>query len=192
MEGELLTALVAGCVAGWILARRLQLPDLPFHGAWLLALGASAYLLSVWLPTPHMGILRWLFTASQALFLIVFLLNLRLQAFGMMAVGQLANLAVIVANGGEMPVRLPSGHSFPAQLAALVSDPHHQLLTEHIWIPALADTIRRPRLLAMPDAMMSIGDIALCLGAFWLALVWASGRFRTVPDPAERAARQVQ
>jgi hypothetical protein len=94
--------------------------------------------------------------------------NRKLPGFWLVGLGIAANLLVILANGGAMPVSVAG-----AQRLGLPTDPllfHQQygaansLVTEstHLWF--LGDVIVMPPFL--PAKVISIGDAALAIGAF--------------------------
>ena len=135
------------------------------------------------------GFAVWLQLISGAALLAFVLANLRYRALGLVALGTLLNLAVILANGGYMPVRAADLEraGFPQLVAHLQRDGHYQkstLLTDATHLPWLADVIYLP-LPYGPGRMISVGDVFVAAGTFLFvqeALAPARRR-RAAPTP---------
>ncbi len=122
------------------------------------------------------GVGRWGPTAyvlSSAAVLLVVMRNLGLPGVPLVALGAVANLAAIVANGGLMPAS-------PEALAALGWTGAHETFSNSALVasPALAPLTD---LFALPAPMplrnvFSLGDVAISVGVAWLL-------FRSVRDP---------
>jgi uncharacterized protein DUF5317 len=124
-----------------------------------------------------------LWLASYACLIVAGVLNRRIRAVSVVAVGLLLNVSAIVANGGRMPVlpaaRDDSGHSYVAE-ANSVADPS----------PAVGWLVDR---WAAPDwvplaNVYSVGDVVIAVGAFLLVLVASGAR---LPLPGRRARRAI-
>jgi hypothetical protein len=133
----------------------------------------------------------WLHFASLVLLGMFLAANLSYRMLGLVAVGAALNVAVIVANGGYMPVRVAdmarAGFSGPAaRLEAQGRFQKSTVLNETTPLPFLADVIHLP-LPNGPDRMISLGDIFIAAGTFLFiqeALVSRSPR----ADPAVAVA----
>src|SRR6185437_13017349 len=117
-------ALVAGVVVAWALGAKLtRISAVRFRADWLVFL---ALLLQLVIFTPTgarlpVTALAPLHTATYLLLLGFLLLNLRVSGFWMAGVGMLANLTVILANHGLMPVSLGAWRATGATSKAITS-----------------------------------------------------------------------
>ncbi len=181
-------AVIAGILSGFLVARwkkeTWQPPAL--RHAWLVVVFFLPQLLAFYLPAT-----RNLFPAplaaaslviSQLGLLIFCILNWRLAGMLILAIGLLLNLAVILANGGLMPIspdtvaRLVSPEVF-ARLQVgerLGASKDILLAPESILFPWLADRFAPPDWIPYRFAF-SIGDILIGLGAFIL-LAFPAGK----------------
>ncbi len=171
-----LGAVLIGLLRGGSLRR---LADLPLKNGWaaILAFGLQAYL--IYFPEPtSAGIVSprvLLLVFSYGLLLLVIWRNRALPGAPVMAAGFVANLFVMIANGGYMPITPEAleqvGHServMAAQNGARV------LATKDIVLPRdrtvvwwLADIFVLPPPFPVPS-VFSPGDVLIALGAFWL------------------------
>lgn len=120
--------------------------------------------------------------SSQALLLVFAGLNLRQPGFGLLALGLILNLAVILANGGLMPIspetiqtlfpQLPAGSWELGQrfgtgkdVVLLAQNTRLGFLSDHWWLPGWIPY----------RAAFSPGDVLIAGGAFWL--LFAFGGF---------------
>jgi hypothetical protein len=171
-----LAAVLIGLLRGGDLRR---LADLPLRWGWaaLVAFGAQLYL--IYVPEPvGQGLTSArvvVLIASYVLLLAVVWQNRRLPGVWMMGIGFMANLSVMLLNGGYMPIT-------PEALAAVghtrnVQSPQpgaRVLATKDIVLPReatiawwLADIF----VLAPPfpvPTVFSPGDAFIALGVFWL------------------------
>jgi hypothetical protein len=114
------------------------------------------------------GVDRWgaaAYVLSSAIVLVVVLVNIRLPGMDLIAVGSLANLAAIVANGGVMPAApgalealgwpvTPEGFSNSAVLPSPALLPLTDLFALPAWLPL--------------HNVFSVGDVAIGAGTGWL------------------------
>jgi hypothetical protein len=171
-----LGAVVVGLVRGGSLRR---LASLPLRNGWaaIFAFGLQAYL--IYYPESVSGGLSslrvWLLLFSYALLLVVIWQNRALPGVPLMAAGFLANLFVMVANGGYMPITPEAldqvGHS---HRALATQEGSRVLATKDIVLPRdktvawwLADVFVLPPPFPIPS-VFSLGDVLIALGAFWL------------------------
>lgn len=176
----LLTAIVAGTIAGWGYARwkgfAWQSPV--FKATWLVALGFLPQLIAFYLPYTRKSLSSEAASVclilSQILLLIFTGLNFRLPGMPLLAFGLACNLTVILANGGFMPLSTDTVSRLvsPAVVNRLVigervsSASKDVLLPEtSIHLPWLADRFvqRVPYRFAF-----SLGDVFIAAGAFWI------------------------
>src|SRR5919202_231210 len=119
----------------------------------LLALPVLSFLIQV-VAFVHLGGVTarfavWLQLVSGGMLVAFVLANLRYRALGLVALGTALNLAVIVANGGYMPVRAADLEraGFPLVVVRLEQEGQFQkstLLTDATRLPWLADVIYLP------------------------------------------------
>lgn len=184
----LVAAVVAGVLSGLFLARWKEETWQPpaLRHAWLVVVFFLPQLLAFYLPVTRNLFPAPLAAASLALSqigLFTFcLLNWRLAGMPLLAVGLLLNLAVILANGGLMPVspetvvRLVSPE-VAAQLEIgkrLGASKDILLPAEAIVFPWLADRFAPPDWIPYRFAF-SVGDILIGIGAFVL-LAFPTGK----------------
>jgi hypothetical protein len=167
---------VIGLVRGGSLR---QLATLPLRGGWaaILAFGLQLYLIyfpepvSEGLFSPRVGLL----VASYGLLLVVVWQNRQLPGVPLLAGGLIANLFVMVANGGYMPITPEAleqvGHSHRVLVA---QEGARVMATKDIVLPHertvawwLADIFVLPPPFPVPS-VFSAGDVLIALGAFWL------------------------
>ena len=177
-----LVALTVACavLAGWLRGGRLRhLADLPFRGGVLVVGAAAAQVLLVAAPSTPAAVAL---TALSSAALLTFLwLNRFLAGALLIALGSLANAAVVLANGA-MPVSRDAVVAIgrhPAELSA----GRHRLLTQDDALPQLADIIALPLL----RTIVSVGDIVLAAG-LGLLVVAAMTRPQTGRHDAAQTA----
>ncbi len=178
----LLTAIVIGLVAGWGYARwkgaTWQSPV--FKATWLVAVGFLPQFLAFYLPST-----RKLFTdeaasvsliASQILLLAFAALNIRLPGMPLLAFGLACNLAVILANGGFMPLTTDAASHLVSQtvmnrlvIGERVGSASKDILLSEagMRLPWLADRFIPPKAIPYRFAF-SLGDVFIATGTFWL------------------------
>lgn len=125
-----------------------------------------------------------IYVASTAAVLLAVLRNIRLPGMALVALGALANLAAITANGGSMPASaealatagLPPGDHLNS---VVVASPALQPLTDIYAIPA-----------SLPLAnVFSVGDALIALGIAWTV---AAAMRRRAPGAASAAPAELQ
>jgi hypothetical protein len=178
----LLSAIAIGLAAGWGYARwngvTWQSPV--FKATWLVALGFLPQLLAFYLPST-----RKLFTdeaasfsliLSQIVLLVFAALNIRLPGMPVLAFGLACNLAVILANGGFMPLTIDAASRLVSQtvmdrlvLGERVGSASKDILLSEagMRLPWLADRFVPPQAIPYRFAF-SLGDVFIATGTFWL------------------------
>ncbi len=149
-----------------------------FQAAWLVILGFLPQYLAFYLPFTRQLFPDWLASVSLVLsqtFLLAFtFVNRRLPGMILLLIGLGCNLAVIVANGGFMPLPVETAERLvsPTVLshldlgARLGSSSKDILLPEaKITLPWLADRFASPAFLSYRFAF-SLGDVLVAAGAF--------------------------
>ena len=128
-----------------------------------------------------------LYVVSTTLVLMALVVNLRQPGFGLIALGALANFAVIIANGGQMPAS-------PDALIALTGYPviptddfsNSVVAGAHTPLYFLADIFVLPRPLPLAN-VFSIGDVLIGLGGAGFILAAMHGRRAAAPRGAAAA-----
>lgn len=181
----LLTAIVAGTLAGWGYARwtgKIWQPPI-FRATWLVALGFLPQLLAFYLPYTRRLLPDGLASAglivSQLMLLAFTFVNLRLPGMPVLMLGLACNLAVILANGGFMPLPVEAAARLVDRsvlesltVGARVSSASKDVLLpeSEILLPWLAD-----RFVVPPPSpyrfAFSPGDVLIAVGTFWLLFV---------------------
>jgi len=178
----LLTAIIAGTIAGWGYARwkgeAWQSPV--FRATWLVALGFLPQLVAFYLPYTRKSFsdeaASWCLVSSQILLLIFAGLNIRLPGMSLLALGLTCNLIVILANGGFMPLTIDAASRLVNQtvlnrlvLGERVGSASKDILLSDasMRLPWLADRFVPPQGVPYRFAF-SLGDIFIALGTFWL------------------------
>lgn len=177
----LLTAVVAGATLGYLNAKRTgtpwQLPNVRW--GWLIPVGFLPQFLAFYLPATREFMPDWAVSvcliSSQAILTLFCLLNWRVPGILVLGIGILANLVVILANGGFMPLSLDAAarvlrpdeieqYTLGKRLGTSSKD--ILLLPDHIKLPWLADRFASP--LFFPTRFVfSLGDVLIAAGVFW-------------------------
>jgi len=165
----ILYALLAGMIAGRLLGGRLERLaglELRWKGLALagllvqLALFSRAVSASVGEAGP------WIYVGSTGAVLLFVLANLRLPGFWLIAIGSLANLLAILANGGYMPTSAAA--LAVAGLEPAVGYSNSVVLSDPALAP-LTDVLAMPAWMPLAN-VFSLGDVLIGLGvAFVLA-----------------------
>jgi MFS family permease len=174
-------ALAVGLVVAWALgANLLRISAVQFRAAWLvfLALGLQIVIftpLASHLPKPTHTPIHVLTYVLLVAFLVA---NLRIPGFWMAGIGMLANLAVIVANNGLMPVSLAAWKATGSPASAIASGAwnNNVLAGPHTRLGLLGDIFAFPPVVPFASAV-SVGDVLIVLGM--VAFVYRSCTPRT-------------
>ncbi len=176
----LLSAVVVGLVVGVIWARwqnrPYRAPDL--KAIWLALAAFVPQVVAAYLPATGRLLPQWvaaaLLAASFVGFLAFIWINRRLPGMWVLFVGLALNLAVMLANGGWMPIspETASHLSGPGTLAASsLGERFGQkdvlLLPQDMRLPYLSDRFLLPGWSPYQVAF-SLGDTFIAAGAFWL------------------------
>jgi len=180
----LLTAVVAGTLTGWGYARwsgRDWHPPI-FRAVWLVVLGFLPQMVAFYLPYTRRllsdEVASISLVCSQMMLLVFALVNAQLPGMLLLAFGLGCNLAVIMANGGFMPLTLSAATNLvdPSVLNSLVigerisSASKDILLPEsQILLPWLSDRFVPPSFMPYRFAF-SLGDVFVAVGAFWMLI----------------------
>jgi len=184
-------ALLIGLLVAWALGARLSmLAELRFRGD-VLVFASLAVQFAVFTPlrshVPDAYVVP-LHLLSYALIVGFFVLNLRVPGFWLVGFGVLSNLAVILANGGRMPVALSTWRASGGDVSVLLRhghDDNNVLASAGTHLGWLGDVFALPR--DMPfAAAISIGDIAILLGM--VAFVYRACAPRPVGRPVRLLA----
>ncbi len=176
LAAAVLGAVVIGLVRGGDLRRLAHVP-LRWGGLTLVSFALQIYLIyfpesvSEGLLSPRVGLLL----LSYVLLFAVVWQNRTLPGLGLIALGFTANLAVMVANGGYMPITAEAltqvGHArnilapgAGARVAATKDIVLPREMTVAWW---LSDIFVLPPPFPIPS-VFSIGDLLIAVGAFWL------------------------
>jgi hypothetical protein len=175
----------AGLVRSWASGKRYDIDDLRF--AWLVPIAFLPQFCAFQLPATRSQIPVTLVAAalvsSQATLLVFTWANRFRPGFGFLSFGLALNLAVILLNGGLMPIspetiarlipELP-GETWPVGMR-FGTGKDIILATESTRLWWLADRLLLPAWFPY-RAAFSIGDVMIAVGAFWF--FWSSGRQR--------------
>jgi hypothetical protein len=179
----LLLALLAGLIAGLLLAllqkRAWQAPPLRF--IWVAAVAFLPQILAFYIPATRKSLsdsaVAASLIASQVMLLVFCWLNRRLAGIWLLALGLMLNLAVIIANGGFMPISPQTASHLiaPDVMAKLQVGERFGYGKDILLLPEktnfvwLSDRFLPPSWSAYQVAF-SLGDILIAGGAFWLML----------------------
>lgn len=178
----LLTSILAGGITGWGIARwqgRIWHPP-GFRFLWLIFLGFLPQILAFYLPFTRQFFTNELASASlissQVVLLVFALANLQMPGMAILLIGLGCNLAVIVSNGGFMPLSLEAVSHFIPQnilgnlvIGGRISSASKDILLpeSQIILPWLADRFVSPDL-PFYRFIFSLGDVLIAAGAFWM------------------------
>ncbi|HXF60439.1 MAG TPA: DUF5317 domain-containing protein [Caldilineaceae bacterium] len=176
----LLLGFVAGYVRAWLLKRPYTLPTIQRVELALLAFLPQGFVFFV----PQTGRFvsqQWaaiILPVSLGILVLFVWYNRRVRGFWLLGLGLLLNLAVIVANGGLMPISPETLITVHGEQAAELTD-SRAYGSKSIVLPAdetrlewLADRFTLPDWTPLQFAF-SLGDVFLAVGAFWV--LWAGG-----------------
>jgi hypothetical protein len=178
----LLTAVLAGTLTGWGYARLKGSTWHPpvFRSAWLVLLGFLPQWIAFYFPYTRKLLPDQVAAASLVcshLILLVFvIINFRLPGMFLLAVGFASNLAVILANGGFMPLTVDAATRLvdPSVFSRLTIGERVSSASKDVLLPEsqialswLADRFIPPQFVPYRFAF-SLGDVFIAAGAFWL------------------------
>lgn len=176
----LLVALLLGLLVGWLLSRGQKRPyELPtLRHVWLIPTALAVQLAAIYAPGTlgrvPASLVAWVLPLSLLAFLVFCLLNWRIPGMPVLMIGLALNLAVITANGGWMPIspetasQLPGGAPPEAAVPGTrVAQKDILMRTGETRLELLADRYLLPDWLGY-RAAMSLGDMFVAAGAFWL------------------------
>lgn len=181
----ILVGVVAGLVRAQVPRQRYQVAELRF--LWLVPLAYLPQLLAFQFPaTRDKGTIESAAAAlvtSQAFLLLFAWVNRSRPGFWVAGLGLALNLAVIVANGGLMPIspetiaRMAPGLDLGAWPVGgrFGTGKDIVLLTRDTWLWWLSDILLLPAWIPI-RAAYSIGDILIAAGVAWF--FWSSGKQR--------------
>jgi hypothetical protein len=164
--------LLVGLLVGWLRRGRLEnLSRVRFSFLWLVLLGMIAKFVFLFLELPLASLFHLL---SMGMVFLGTLLNLRLAGMPLLALGSLANLLVMAANQGKMPVHV--GVARWLGLESLVHSLERGLYPEYVVmgpfsrLPFLGDVLPYFSLLFRRFFVVSIGDYLLGFGVLWFLI----------------------
>jgi hypothetical protein len=177
----LMVAVVLGLIAGLVKAKITNRSFQAFHlrAWWLVILSFTPQFLAVGFRTTSALIpdiwVPYLIVGGQALLLVFVWLNRREPAMWLLGIGLAANLIVIIANGGWMPIspetltqlepQVPIG---AWEIGARYGISKDMILSSELTnLAVLADRFILP-ISETSRVAFSIGDTLLALGAFWV------------------------
>jgi len=178
----LLTAVVAGTLTGWGYARWDQRTWQPpiFRTGWLVVLGFLPQFAAFYLPFTRSlfpdEIAAASLVCSQLALLVFALLNIHLPGMWLLTIGLCCNLAVILANGGFMPLPVetaaklvPSSTLNSLTIGERISSASKDILLPEarILLPWFSDRFVPPSFMPYRFAF-SLGDVWVAIGAFWI------------------------
>jgi hypothetical protein len=200
----LLTAIFAGVLTGYGYARWKGWTWHPpiFQSTWLVVLGFLPQWFAFYLPLTRENIPDQIasisLVGSQILLLVFAATNRHVTGMPLLAFGLGCNLAVILANGGFMPLTWEAAANLTSpsflnslELGQRISSDSKDilLLNSQIVLSWLADRFVAPHFLPYRFAF-SLGDIFIATGAFWLLVARRnfvpapnSGETQCIPNP---------
>ncbi|MEN3185059.1 MAG: DUF5317 domain-containing protein [Atribacterota bacterium] len=169
--------LIIGLLIGWLRGGRLgNLSRTRFSCTWIILLGMVAKFIFLLLPLPYASLFH-LF--SMLVVFVGTLFNLKLSGMPCLTLGALANVLVMAANGGKMPVSTTVARWLG--LTDLIRNLEKGFYPDYVAIGLstrlsfLADVLPYFSLLFRKFFVVSIGDYLLGLGVLWF-LIYYLGR----------------
>lgn len=192
----LLAALVVSVAVALLRGGRLErLAELPLRWGWLALVAFALQVAVIYFPQPRRegwgdGHI-WLLLVSYSLLGVVAWRNRKVAGMPLIGLGLLLNLAVMVANGGYMPVTPEALQRAGLTGLALGSEPGARLsatkdillLREQTALWVLSDIFVIPPPWPL-RTIFSPGDVLLAVGVFVLFQQALRPRHRDLPDPA--------
>ena len=186
----LLTAIIAGLIAGFIRAtwNKQKLNPLSLKYEWLVFVAFLPQMIAFQLPwtrtTLPEGWVRVALVSSQFLLLVFAWLNRKAPGFWLLGIGLVLNFLVITLNGGLMPIspeivskylpNAPAGTWAIGERLGATKDIVLNISETRFWW--LSDRFTLPNWINYAVAF-SFGDILIWIGAFWL--LWSLGAPQT-------------
>lgn len=172
--------LVIGLVTGLGLSRWRGHPYLPptLNHIWLVIVGFLPQFLTIYLGNTRVAVPDWLaalsIVTSQFILLIFAWLNRHLAGMSILMFGLVLNMAVMVVNGGFMPITPNTAERIVGSERIASYEPGNRIGDKDILLPKnetrlewLADRFLPP--VGFPyQVAFSVGDIFIALGAFWI------------------------
>jgi hypothetical protein len=172
----ILGAILFGVLTGGS-ARRLA--NLPLRAGWIALVAFSLQIYIIYFPepvsegffSPRVGLLIF----SVALLFVFVWKNRLMTGMWLIALGFLANLGVMLLNGGYMPITEEAIAQVGRSKSILSSEPYSRVrATKDIVLPReatlawwLSDIFILPPPFPVPT-VFSLGDLLIAVGAFWL------------------------
>jgi len=162
-------ALVIGLLIASALGANLtRLADLRFRGA-ALVFGALAIQTGIFTPLRDHVPIRWdrpLHVVSYLMILSFFVLNIRVPAFWLVGFGLVANICVIFANGGRMPVSAEAWRASGGDVSVFAPNgfaDNNVLAGPSTHLRWLSDVFAVPPQIPLAT-VLSIGDLLIVIG----------------------------
>jgi hypothetical protein len=175
----LLWSLLIGLVVGLIRRGSLsRLGSLPLKALWLVFAGLVVQFLvfpTPWSEPPIQENVELFHYLSYALLAVFFLVNWKVKALWIMALGMVFNAVVILANAGFMPASVDAlacaGESVEGLMDATAQPPFTDAntvrMSDDTQLNILGDWICIPAWIPFSNAI-SLGDVVLMIGLAWL------------------------
>ena len=178
-----------------------RLANLPLRAPWLALLGFGLQLYMIYSPTDmaqdFLSLRTLALIGSYIILLVLIWLNRRLMGMLVIGLGLALNLAVMIANGGYMPITPDAvkaiGFEYQlesAEIGSRLQDSKDVLLPReqtNLWI--LSDIFILPPPFPIPS-VFSAGDVFLAIGAFIL-IYWTMHNRAFSPAEEENAGTRV-
>ncbi len=192
----LLFGVIAGILLGTLRARFNHVPyqSLKIRHAWLVLVAFLPQFFAFSFPLTRKVLPdQWisvLLVATQILLLVFIWINRKIPGGWLMGLGLVLNFAVIILNGGMMPILPENAQYLLPEDSSLSFAPGDRLggtkdiLLEKeetsLWF--LGDVFLLPKI-ADSSVAFSPGDVILCLGAFWLFWELGSPKYKLESVP---------
>lgn len=172
--------LVIGLVTGLGLSRWRGHPYRPptLNHVWLVIVGFLPQFLAIYLGNTRVTIPDWLaalsIVTSQLILLVFAWLNRHLTGMSILIFGLVLNMAVMVVNGGFMPINPDTAERIVGPERIVSFEPGSRIGYKDVLLPKsetrlewLADRFLPPA--GFPyQVAFSLGDVFIALGAFWI------------------------
>jgi hypothetical protein len=172
-------AILVGIVTGLARGGKLQhLASVPFRWGWLALVAFGLQIYIIYIPeqvgAEFVSLRLSLLVLSYALLIAVIWQNRKLPGLWLLAAGLVANLAVMLLNGGYMPITMEAlSQAGFAHNAQSIGDGVHVLFSKDIVLTHdatlawwLSDIFVLPPPFPIPS-IFSLGDVLVALGGFW-------------------------